>query len=249
MEGASTTDLAILNAILGMAALMASVTGFGYALVAVPLLVLLLPPLQLVPVVLISWGPLALLLIARSWRDLNPGRLARLLAGALLGAPLGILVLSSLPAGTMRPVIGGITLIAGGSLLLRPGRPLVREGPALLAAGLLSGVTGGSTGMSGPPVVLLGLAQRWEPRGFRADLICFFLVLHTSMAVGLGYMGLLSGGTLRLSLAVLPGVLVGYAAGTRLLGRVDASTYRRVAVSLVVAGGTWALLSPLTEAL
>ena len=247
MEGASTTDLAILNAVLGTAALMASVTGFGYALVAVPLLVLLLPPLQLVPVVLISWGPLALLLIAHSWRHLNPGRLVRLLTGALLGAPLGILMLSSLPESTMRSVIGGTTLLAAGSLLVRPGRPLAREGPALLTAGLLSGVTGGSTGMAGPPVVLLGLNQRWEPQGFRADLICFFLVLHTSMAAGLACMGALSGGTLRLSLAVLPGVLAGYAAGRRLHGRVDASTYRRVAVALVLAGGIWALLSPLTE--
>ena len=249
MEGASTTDLAILNAVLGTAALMASVTGFGYALVAVPLLVLLMPPLQLVPVVLISWGPLALLLIAHSWRHLSPGRLLRLLSGALLGAPLGILMLSSLPDSTMRSVIGGITLLAAGSLLIKPGRPLAREGPALLTAGLLSGITGGSTGMSGPPVVLLGLNQHWEPRGFRADLICFFLVLHTSMAAGLGWMGHLSGGTLQLSLAVLPGVLLGYAAGMKLQGRVDASTYRRVAVSLVVAGGIWALFSPLTEGL
>ena len=249
MEAASTTDLGILNAVLGLAALVASVTGFGYALVAVPLLVLLLPPVRLVPVVLISWVPLALLLLAQSWRHLDPGRLLRLLAGALLGAPLGMFMLSSLPEPTMRSFIGAITLLAAASLLIRPGRPFAREGPALLMAGLFSGITGGASGMSGPPIVLLGLKQRWEAEGFRADLLCFFLLLHTSVAAGLGHMGLLSGGTLQLSLAVLPGVLLGYAVGTKLRGRIDAPMYRRLAVSIVVVGGIWALLSPMTQRL
>ena len=247
MEAASTTHLGILNAVLGLAALVASVSGFGYALVAVPLLVVLLPPLQLLPVVLISWIPLALVLIAQSWRHLNPRRLLRLLAGALLGAPVGLWLLSSLAEGTMRSVIGGITLLAAGSLVVRPGRPFAREGPPLLAAGLAGGIMGGASGISGPPIVLLGLKQGWEPRGFRVDLLCFFLLLHSSVAAGLGGMGLLSAGTLVLSLAVLPGVFLGFAAGMKLRRHIDAGMYRRLAVLLVVAGGIWALLSPFTE--
>lgn len=106
---------------------------------------------------------------------------------------------------------------------------------------------GGASGISGPPIVLLGLKQGWEPRGFRVDLLCFFLLLHSSVAAGLGGMGLLSAGTLMLSLAVLPGVFLGFAAGMKLRRRIDAAMYRRLAVMLVVAGGLWALLSPFTE--
>ena len=56
-------SIALVNAVLGVAALVASVTGFGYALVAIPFLVLLLPPAKAVPLVLISWFPIAIFLV------------------------------------------------------------------------------------------------------------------------------------------------------------------------------------------
>ena len=51
----------LFNLVIGVAAFMSSLTGFGYALVATPFLVLLFPPQLVVPVVLISWVPLATL--------------------------------------------------------------------------------------------------------------------------------------------------------------------------------------------
>lgn len=230
-----------MNSILGAAALVASVTGFGYALVAMPFLALLFPPATAVPLVLISWSPIGVVLVAQSRRHQNHRRLARLLAGGLCGAPVGVYGLASLPAGTMRSVIGGISLLAILVLLLRPSRPLAAEGPALVAAGALSGVLGGSSGMSGPPIVLLGLNQRWEHEGFRADLLCYFLVLHVLVAALCGNAGLLDGDTLRMGLRALPGVLTGYAAGTWLRPRVDGRSYRHLALGLVAAGGALAL--------
>lgn len=216
-------------------------TGFGYALVAAPFLVLLFPPAQVVPLVLISWFPIAIVLVYGSRRHIVRDRLGWLLLSAAVGAPIGIYGLASLSDEVMRGVIGGITLLAVAAMLVRPGAPVTRERGWLLGAGWLSGLLGGASGLSGPPIVLLGLRQRWEHEGFRATLLCYFFVLHTAISLAFGNVGLLTGDTLRLSLWALPGVLCGWGAGMLLKRHVDAGMYRRLAIGLVGVGGVLAL--------
>jgi uncharacterized membrane protein YfcA len=219
----------------------ASVTGFGYALVATPFLILLFPPAQAVPLVLISWFPIAIVLVVSSRRLLVKGRVVRLLAGAIPGAPLGMYALAMLSASTMRGVIGVITLLAVAAMAMRPSKPLAHEQRALFGAGFISGILAGASGLSGPPIVLLGLRQRWSHEGFRATLLCYFFVLHTLISASFGNIGMLTVDTLGLSLQALPGIVTGYAAGMWLKGRVDAGMYRRLAIGLVAMGGVLAL--------
>lgn len=234
-------SIALVNAILGVAALVASVTGFGYALVAIPFLVLLLPPAQAVPLVLISWFPIAIFLVIGSRRHLVRDRLMRLLVGGIAGAPLGIYGLASFSDSTMRAVIGAITLLAVVAMAVRTSEPLAREGRALLGAGLLSGALAGASGLSGPPIVLLGLRQRWSHESFRATLLCYFFILHTLISLTLGNIGLLTWDTLSMSLQALPGVATGFVVGMWLKGRVEAGMYRRLTIGLVTGGGLLAL--------
>ncbi|HIG16681.1 MAG TPA: sulfite exporter TauE/SafE family protein [Candidatus Handelsmanbacteria bacterium] len=234
-------SILLVNVVLGAAALVASVTGFGYALVATPFLILLYPPAQAVPLVLISWFPIAIFLVYGSRKHLLAGRIVRLLAGGFIGAPLGMYSLASLADSTMQSVIGAITLVAIASMAVRTSAPLTREGRALVGAGFLSGILGGASGLSGPPIVLLGLRQRWEHESFRATLLCYFFVLHTMISAIFGNVGMLTGDTLGLSLRALPGIVAGFISGMWLKDRVDAGMYRRLAMGLVVAGGLLAL--------
>jgi|AP95_1055475.scaffolds.fasta_scaffold05412_2 uncharacterized membrane protein YfcA len=230
------------NAILGIASLVTSVTGFGYGLVATPFMCLMLSPSMAVPVVLMSWLPLALLLVYDCFKEMNLSRIGRLYICAMIGVPAGAYGLSHAEDDTMRIFIGAITLLAAVSMLRRPRGPLRREPFFLCAAGLLSGVIGGGTGITGPPVVLLGLKQQWEHPGFRADLIGYFFVLHASMLILFRNVGLLEQSTLSLSLWSLPGVLVGYFAGMRLKNLISPSLYRRLAIGIVGLGGVLAVL-------
>ena len=230
------------NLILGIASLVTSVTGFGYGLVAAPFIILILPPYMAVPVVLMSWLPLALLLVADCFREINLPRIGQLYICAMVGVPAGTYVLAYADDDTMRIVISAITLLAAVSMLRRPGRPLRRESFFLCVAGLLSGLVGGGSGITGPPVVLLGLKQQWEQRAFRADLIGYFFILHASMLILYHNFGLLEQGTLTLSLWSLPGVLMGYFAGMRLKNLVSQSLYRYLAIGIVGLGSILALL-------
>lgn len=232
----------VFNLIIGLAATISSLTGFGHALVATPFLVLLFPPQQAVPVVMISWVPLAALLVKESWGRMNYCRIGRWLVGSVLGIPLGVYGLAHIEEGTMRAAIGALTLIAALTLGLKPAHPLRREGLLAPLVGFASGVMGGASGMSGPPVILFGLNQGWDHRELRANLIGYFVAKHALVLLLLQKFGILDGKLLLLGAASLPGLFAGYLIGIRLEKRISQQHFRLLALALVGLGGLLALV-------
>ena len=180
-----------LNSLFAFAALVVSVTGFGFAMIATPIAILILPPAQAVPVVVLSWLPLSLLLAVNCFRTINAGRVLRLYACAMVGVPVGVHVLATFDTGLMRTATGLVALAGAGMMALHSGKPFRSNALPICGAGLLSGLMGGASGMTGPPVVLLGLKQRWPHAALRADLIGYFLILHFSIALFFRTWGLL----------------------------------------------------------
>ena len=232
----------LINAIVGIASCLTSLTGFGYALVGTPFLVLFLSPKIVVPVVLFSSLPLSAMLAWEAYRDMSLGRIGSWLVGAIGGGAIGVYGLATYPEGTMKQVIGAFTLLAAVSLWLKPRKPFRREGLAGSLAGCLSGIIGGASGMSGPPIVLLGLKQGWDHRKFRADMIGYFTVLHTAIVIFFRKAGILSSETLTLGGWVLPGLLIGYGVGLRIKPRVSQAHFRILTFALVSVGGVLALV-------
>ena len=231
----------LVNLIIGAASFVSSLTGFGYALVATPFMVLLFPPQVAVPAVLISWIPLALLLVREAYERMQFRRIGRWFVGAVVGVPIGVYGLASIDEGIMRGVIGGITLTAALAMWLRPGHPLQKEGIGAGLVGLVSGVMGGASGMSGPPVILFGLKQGWNHLELRANLIGYFVIQHVLTIVLLREFDILEKETAFLGVTALPGIIVGYLVGIRLKDRVSQKHFRILAFALVCLGGVLAL--------
>jgi len=234
--------VAVMNLIIGAAAFVSSLTGFGYALVASPCMVLLFPPRTAVPVTMLSWVPLAAALTWEARRQMEWGRIGRWMLGAAVGIPLGVYGLATASEGIMRAAIGAASLLAAGTLWLKPSRPFRREGLLAPLAGAMSGLMGGATGMSGPPVILFGLNQGWQVAALRANLIGYFAAKNLLSLAFLAEFGVLAPGTVALGLAALPGMAVGYWAGMRLRERVSARRFRALALGLVAAAALLALL-------
>lgn len=225
-----------------MAAFFSSLTGFGYALLATPVLVLFLPPQIAVPVVLISWMPLSLLLARESYADMSWPRIGRWLLGAIPGMVLGAYGLTHIDEGLMRGTIGALTLLAALSVWLKPARPFARERMMAIVAGAVSGAMVGASGVSGPPVVLFGLNQGWDHRVLRACLIGYFTLLHASTILVLGSFGMVNYQTLEMAAGVMPGLFVGYLLGVRFKERIDGKHFRVLTLVLVSLAGIAAIM-------
>ena len=210
-------------------------TGFGFALAAVPALTLLVDPVEIVPSILLLEILAGLQLMPKIGRSVDWFALRWLVAGLLLGTPVGILALSRLPADIMRAAIGVVVLIAvlvllrGVRLRDRPGRP-VRIG-----VGALSGLLSGGAAMPGPPVIIFFLASPVTAAMGRASLIAFFMFASTTSALLATAAGLMTARALLLTALLAPALFAGNALGDRSFDRSSPAAYRWVAIAILIA--------------
>jgi uncharacterized membrane protein YfcA len=163
-----------------------------------------------------------------------------LLLGSLAGLPLGIALLTRLPADLMRFAIAAVVLFAvlalwgGFRFHTMPGRV------TSLAVGALSGLLNGAAAMPGPPVILLYLSGPTAVAVGRASLVMFFFfsaAIGTALAVA---EGLITGPTL-----MLPALVLGNRLGDRGFDRSSPQAYRRVAFGSLLAIALIALVRSL----
>ena len=222
-----------------VAGVVQAMSGFGSALVSVPLLAVVLGPAPaivlsvLVAVVLSSWAAVR----EREHVEVRPA--LRLMAWALPGLPLGLLVLQVASEQALSLVVGAVVIV--GALLLGAGVRLPEGRATHAAAGAVSGALLTSTGLNGPPLVL-SLAGR-EPRATRATLQAVFAGQDVLALVGFALTGLLSPDLAPYALAGIVGIRVGWALGGLAFARLSAGGFARLVRLVLLLSGLSALAS------
>ncbi|MGH3454323.1 MAG: TSUP family transporter [Nocardioidaceae bacterium] len=232
----SAGTLLVLAVSVTVGAVVQGSVGLGLGLVAAPVTALVEP--SLMPGLMLWLAvslPLVTLLHDRSevdWRGLRWALPAR-----VPGTVVGVLVVSWLADRTLGIVVGVMVLIAAGLTIWTIRVPVNRR--TLVTAGCVSGVTGTATSIGGPPLALL--YQRRPGRQVRSTLAVYFLVGAALSLVGLGLGGALHLRDLGLAAALVPCLLLGFAAAGPVRSRVDAG-HTRAAVLSVCAASAIALL-------
>jgi uncharacterized protein len=218
-----------------LAGVLRGFTGFGFALAAVPLAALVLPPARVVPVVI-------LLQLAIGARDcLRERHLADrfsvlgLTGGCVLGTPLGVAALVALPGPVVRLVLGAIVLVAVAVTWRGPRRPLRRTGWMVAAAGLASGVCNGLAAMGGPPTVLYFMAVEPDRRVMRSSMMVYFPLAALIALPGVAVAGLVDRAALIMAGVCFPVMLASGWLGTWAFHRVGHGSYRVAAALALLA--------------
>jgi uncharacterized membrane protein YfcA len=218
-----------------VAAYVRGFAGFGFALISVPSLALLLPPSEVVPALFLTSLGSAAHLVPRVWSNVHWRSVSWMLLGAVAATPVGVALLSAIPAAEMRIAIALVVLVTavllwqGFALQVVPGRA-----PAF-ATGIASGFLNGSAGIGGPPVVLFYFSSPTAGAVGRASLIVYFFVLDL---VGIGATaaaGLITAKTFLLALLILPPLMLGIWAGHRKFVATDPALFRRLVLLLLIA--------------
>lgn len=235
MPEMSAAAAALLFGTVFLAGFLRGFTGFGFALAAVPVITLFVEPAAVVPAIPIVAMVAGAEQLRRAWKSANWHAIQRLLIGAVLGAPFGVLALTYLPANIMRALIGLVLLLA--VLALWRGYRFKQRPPtsAQLGIGFLSGLLNGSTAMGGPPVILFFLASPEGVAVGRASLLVYFFFISAWSIVTQAVAGLLDLKVVVLALLMIPIMAVGNIIGDRLFDRSNASTYQRVALGFLLA--------------
>jgi uncharacterized membrane protein YfcA len=177
----SATTLHVL-AVLFLATFIRSALGFGEALVAVPLLALLMPVQVAAPLAVLVSITVAIVVVVQDWRNVHVRSAGWLVLSTLFGIPLGLLLLKTVPESIVKSILGAF-IIAFALYSLAGRKPELHTDRLAPLFGFTAGILGGAYGMNGPPLVVYGVLRRWQPAQFRATLQGYFLI---ASIVGMG---------------------------------------------------------------
>ena len=227
------------------AAAIRGLTGFGMAIILVPLLAMVMRPDEAVVLAIflqLLIGPVGLNKILS---DSHKSSAVLIAAAAVATTPLGVWALAHTPPDLARIIIALIAI--GAFLMIFAARKAVNipSRPAAILTGFAAGVLTGFAAMPGPPVVPFYLREAFDPRTARASMMLVFFATAmagtlSSVLIGLGSIQLA-----WLSVLLLIPMLLGNWLGGKAFGKASATLWRTmVAVLLGLAGvsAVWRLL-------
>jgi len=244
------TGLELLYSILIViaAATVIGTVGFGFGLVAVPVLLLYLEPQQTVVVSNSLIGIVMAMVLVRTWRHLELRASVGLVLGGMAATPIGVLALNSASAGALRVTIAIVIIFLGILSLSNIQLPFAQRRPAGPVFGFLTSLAVTTIGIGGPLGAIYSIAQRWKAETVRAVLALFFLTSDL-MAFGLyAATGLVGRDTLANIGIMTPGLLVGFGVSAVLVNRINDRIFRYAVVAVIVVAGSVILVRELTGA-
>jgi len=234
----SLTTISMSGMILLIAAIIRGFSGFGLALVSVPLLSMIMPPMSFVPLIFGMQIIAVFLGLKQTLQDVQWSQIVPLVPGGFLGTWGGLLLLYRINPEVLGVIIALAVALVAVSLLkgLRFSRHFSKSETAII--GMLAGILNGVASLPGPPVILAQLVMPNTNKMVRANLIIFFTILSL-----LGIASIIAGGKLSekhvyLMVTSAPFLIFGTWLGERLFRNpVMFPHYRRISTYLLLTIG------------
>lgn len=228
-------------ATLAVAGVIRGFTGFGTALIFVPVAGQFLPPADVILLITLTGVGSTAALLPRAWQEADKPEVGLMALCAMLTVPIGVQAMQALPDTTIR---WAVTAIAGGTLLAlitgwRYHGRVSRPGLGLI--GLAAGLAGGMTGLTGPVVILFYLAGLKAARVVRANTILYLALLDAVIFANLLIAGVSNPKMIVVALVLMGPYVLTTLIGQRLFDPKYDRAYRGAAyavIALAVLSGT-----------
>ncbi len=219
-------------------AFVAGLSGFAFGLVAASLWLYILTPSQSATLI-VAFGLLVQgysvwkLRRALDWRRLWP-----FVAGAALGVPIGVTLLTWSDPRNVRIAVGIFLVIYSLYAFLRPAlKPVAVGGVGDAIVGFLNGILGGLTGLAGILVTIWCGLRGWPKDVQRAVFQPVAVAIFLMSGLWLGARGTVTADTMKFFVMGLPCVFAGTWLGLRLFGRIDEAMFRKIVLALLFISG------------
>lgn len=226
-----------------VAAAVSGLIGFGLAVVSVPLLLIFFEPVEVVVLIaLISLFTNAVI-VQDSWREVETRSVLALMPWAFIGLLLGTEILRNANPDYIRLGVGVIVVFSAILLLKDVTLKSIEGRFGTFIAGTSSGALATSTGIAGPPIVLLFAARGLPKNSFRASNAAYFLVLSVAIILTLFVRGIVERPELWTAAALVPAAFIGKTLGTALLKRLSDEAFRKITLAVVLLTGVLGVLT------
>jgi hypothetical protein len=236
-QAAADPSFPIALGIAALAGLVRGFTGFGSALIYIPLVSAVYSPRIAVATLLLMDSISAISVTIRAIPQCNWREVAPVTVAGALALPLGAAMLVYLNPLLLRWFICGLVLLALATLAggwRYHGKPTLA---ASIGVGLLAGVGAGAAQIGAPPLLVYWLGGQNSAIVVRANIMVYFIMQSVMSLIIYFYGGLFT--AQAITLAVLLGVpfAILLTVGARWFHGSSDALYRRVAYIIIAAAG------------
>ena len=226
-----------------VAAFVRGLAGFGMAILLVPLLGLMVLPVDAVIVSNLLGLLIGLSGPRATWDAADRGSALPIGILAMVATPFGLALLHAIDPAWARVLIALVAVLAFVLVLLPPRPDGHRPHRAEIAGtGVAAGLLTGFAGMPGPPVVPFYLRQAIPAAKARASMLLVFLATSLASSVAALAMGMADARDGLLALVLFGPIWLGNRLGAMAFGRVSDRAWRWLVAVLLAASGTAALV-------
>lgn len=233
----SGAALATAMALVFGASIVRGLTGFGLAIILVPLLGLIVPPAQAVVISILLQllaGPIGL---KRILADGERSSATTISIWAIAATPFGVALLAVTPPDVARLAIAGLALAAFGMLFIPAKEGAIPGRKETVATGVAAGLLTGFASMPGPPVVPFYMRRKLPPHVARGSMLMVFFACSIAGSIAAFALGVATLHLLWLSILFYPALYLGTRLGELAFGKVSEKAWRTfVGIILGLAG-------------
>jgi len=222
-------------------------SGFGSALIYMPLISAVYGPRIAAPTLLLIDTICSLPFTLQAMPDCNWREVKPVTIAGAVALPLGVAALVYVDALWLRWFIAALVFVALGTLAAGwryHGKPSVT---ASLGVGVLAGIGAGAVQIAAPPLLVYWLGGQNSATTVRANIMVYFIMQGVLSIVAYIYSDLFTAPTLTLSLLLAVPFALSLAAGARWFHGTSDQLYRRLAYIIIGFSGLISL--PLFDAL
>ena len=227
-------DLLAVIVIICIAAVLQSISGFGFSLLAMPLLSIFVDIQDAVVIATLCGIFTNAVHLRKDFQLVERSIARRISLSALIGMPLGVVVLSIFSATHMRAIIGAVIVVL--VFLMMRNFVLKTENTNVdIVLGAFSGLLATSVSTNGPPLVFLLQSKQLDPWRLRATLAYVFTISGCASFIVLMIAGKGSIEAFQYAMLSLPAMYLGTVVGRKARLRVTQEAFKRLMYVLLLA--------------
>ncbi len=231
----------LISLIVFLASFVQGATGFGLALVSMPLLVGILGIRAATPLVSLIGVAIETIMLVRYRHAFNLRAVSHLSLAAVAAIPLGVFILRRADAQLITKILGVIVLGYALFALFSPRLPQLKRRIWAYGFGFASGLLSGAYNTGGPPVIIYGSCRQWPPAEFKSNLQAFFLLNSLVVMVLHAVSGNFTPLVWRSFGLGAPAIILGLWAGISLDRWINPQIFRQIVLVVLLFLGGWLL--------
>ena len=238
----SLTHFLFFCAIILLASFVRGFSGFGFSASSISLLSYILPPKEVVPIILLLEIIASFFMIPSIWKRINWKFVFFLMLGVFIGTPFGIHLLSILEPKITHFIISITVLIFAFFLLRGYKNKKLNHNFSKFIVGMTAGTVNGFGTLAGLPIALYFLVIAAEPVVIRASLAALFFFTDLYALILAYFNNILNDIIFYRTLPLIIIVPIGVSLGTKLFAESSKKNYRKYVLYFLIIVSVFGLL-------